>query len=195
MKRLSLRALHSIILILFLSTAAYAQFTKAGGGFVFSPGTRYHDEPSGYMGINLKGIVELNLPFHLSPGFGYIFPHVEKYTIFETTTRRTSNGRFLFDLNGHYVFNVLEQIEFYGLAGLNFSMYRYVRKDKLGDEVIKNSHTNIYPGLNLGAGTYIRVSDQVDLMAEGKIVLARILQFNLSAGVLVNLQWFARHDE
>ncbi len=183
-----------MLLITGMSVPAQAQLTKAGGGLVFSPKTSYQDEPSGTLGLELTSIIELNLPVQLSPGFIYILPRTESFE-FGGIKTKTYNSRFMLDVDAHYVFNALDRFGFYGIGGINLAFYRYTIKEEFVDQVIRSTHSNFYPGLNVGAGTFYRLNDQMDLMAAGKVVLGKALQFQIQAGVLMNLEWFASHDE
>jgi len=101
----------------------------------------------------------------------------------------------MLDLNGHYVFNSLDRIEFYGLAGIDIllSFKRDVSSiTGAPDEVFKEKDNGF--GLNLGAGSYIMLTDQIDLSVEAKYLLSKYSQFMVSAGVLINLQWLSRHE-
>jgi opacity protein-like surface antigen len=103
----------------------------------------------------------------------------------------------MIDLNGHYVFNSLDRFEFYGLAGMNILLAW--KKDKFTvtgsapfEETTKESDTAI--GLNLGAGTYIKMAEQIDLNVEIKYLVSRYNQLMINAGVLINFQWLAKNE-
>jgi hypothetical protein len=145
--------------------------------------------------VNATGIVELNLPFHVSPGLTYVVPNIirEKSPGF---LYKQTNSLYMVDVNAHYVFNSLDRVELYGLGGVNLSIFRYKWKTEIDPDFEESGgHTDLYPGLNLGAGAYMRLNDQFDLFGEGKIVLSKNIQVIATVGVLLNLQWLAQNDE
>jgi opacity protein-like surface antigen len=190
------------ILIIILLTAAslpaaYTQFTKVGAGLNYGTGYHYNNATginaglyrSPFAGIFLKGIYELNLPVHISPSFAYFLPRKNSYrpavaNIPETTRVST----MMFDLNGHYVFNSLDRFEFYALAGLDIT---FAHMKWLVDN---SGYSDNAFGLNLGAGTYIKLTDQFDLACEAKYLLSKYDQFMVNVGVLINIDWLIKHE-
>jgi hypothetical protein len=186
------------LFILLLAIAAYsatsnAQFTKLGGGLNYTTGFYYNNESSGFLadlhkspnfGIFTKGIYEFNLPLHASPSFTFYFP-------------RKNDGEFedarvsamCFDLNAHYVFNSLDRFEFFGLAGLDILLARI----KWIGTTSSDNDTAL--GLNIGAGSYMKMTEQIDLFLEAKYIVSRYDQFVINAGVLLNLQWLAKNEK
>jgi opacity protein-like surface antigen len=191
MKKFSL-----LLLILLLSLpAAKSQFTKAGGGLTFGTGFHFNNETgvladlhrSPFAGIFLTGIYELSLPVHISPSFTYFIPRTNKSGIV-VANEDTRVSAMMVDINGHYVFNSLDRFEFYGLAGLNVT---FTKIKWLGTAT---SGTDNALGLNIGAGTYIKLTEQFDLYAEAKYIVSKYDQFMLNAGVLLNLDWMIKHE-
>jgi opacity protein-like surface antigen len=95
------------------------------------------------------------------------------------------------DINGHYVFNSLDRFEFYGLAGLDILLAWKKAKNPSFTE--KESDNAL--GLNIGAGTYMKISEQLDIYAEVKYLLGKYDQFMLNAGILINLDWLSKHED
>ncbi len=186
------------LLTLFLSASivsiANAQFTKLGGGPGFTTGYYFHQmeydyNKSGHFPISLKGIYEINLPFHISPTLSFFIPHVVK----EMDTKTTVNT-MMFDINGHYVFNSLDQFEFYGLAGLDIMLAWKRQKGQYFDEVMKEKDNAL--GLNIGVGTYMKITEMIDLYAEGKYLFNnKYNQFMLNAGILFNIEWMKKNEK
>jgi len=189
-----------LMFFLFLS-ATDAQFTKLGGGLGFTTGYPFHEvdndyNQSGHFNIFAKGLYEITLPLHIAPSVTYYFPHVWKSgTQFEES--KITVTTLMFDVNGHYVFNSLDRFEFYGLAGLNVLLAW--KKDVLtftgtapSTSTTKESDTAI--GLNVGAGTYIKMAEQIDLNVEIKYLVSRYNQLMINAGVLINFQWLAKNE-
>ena len=184
----------SLLMIYILSTGN-AQFTKIGGGLTYGTGFHFNNETSGFeadlhrspsAGIFLTGIYELNLPIQIAPSFTYLLPRTNKNTQPYGTDTRVS--AMMFDLNGHYVLNSLDRFEFYGLAGLNITFAKLKRLET------STSGTDNALGLNIGAGTYIKVTEQLDLFAEAKYIFSKYDQFMLKAGVLLNIDWKNKNE-
>jgi hypothetical protein len=49
-------------------------------------------------------------------------------------------------------------------------------------------------GLNLGAGTYFKISDKFDIFAEAKYIVSKYSQFMINAGVFINVDWLKKHE-
>jgi hypothetical protein len=100
---------------------------------------------------------------------------------------KTSVSTMMFDLNEHYIFNSLDNLEFYGLGGLNLLFAR-----KKEGQVTPEKDTSI--GFNIGVGTYMKMTEQLDVFVEGKYIISRNDQFMLNIGVLLNLQWLSKNE-
>ena len=182
----------TIVLMISVLPLTRAQFTKVGGGLTYGTGFHFNNEKTGFdadlhkspfVGIFLTGIYKLNLPFQIAPSFTYFLPRTNKVN--ESSTRVSS---MMFDLNGHYVFNSLDRFEFYGLAGLDvtFTKLRWLGTSSSGSDNAL--------GLNLGAGTYMKLTDQMNLFAEGKYIFSKYNQLMLNAGILLNIDWMKKHE-
>jgi opacity protein-like surface antigen len=191
-----------LITLLFCFSVSNAQLTKLGGGLGFTTGYPFHEmdydyNQSGHFNFFAQGIYELTLPIHIAPSVTYFFPHVWKDgTQFDQS--KITVTTLMIDLNGHYVFNSLDRFEFYGLAGLDVLLAW--KKDVFtitgsvpSTQTTKESDNAI--GLNLGAGTYIKMAEQVDLNLEVKYLVSRYHQFMINAGVLINFQWLAQNEK
>jgi hypothetical protein len=97
----------------------------------------------------------------------------------------------MFDINGHYVFNSLDKFEFYGLIGLDVLLAW--KREKYGTEVFPENDNAL--GLNLGVGSYMKITEQFDIYAEVKYILSKYDQFMLNAGVLINIDWLTKHED
>jgi opacity protein-like surface antigen len=95
----------------------------------------------------------------------------------------------MFDLNGHYVFNSLDRFEFYGLAGLNMT---FAKIKWLGTNPSSGSDNAL--GLNVGAGTYMKITEQFDIYGEAKYIFSKYDQFMLNVGLLLNIDWMKKHE-
>lgn len=177
-------------------SVANGQFTKIGGGLTYGSGYHFNNVTTGYeadfhrspfTGIFLTGIYELSLPIHISPSFTYFIPRTNKPPS-GAGGESTRVSAMMFDINGHYVFNSLDRFEFYGLAGLNVI---FTKIKWLG---ITSRNSDNALGLNIGAGTYIKMNEQLDLHVEAKYIVSKYDQFMLNAGVLLNLQWLTKNE-
>ncbi len=187
------RLLLALTIIAISAPAINAQFTKAGGGTGFTSGYYFHEmkydyNKSGHFFASLKGIYEITVPIHISPSITFFVPHI--YKEFES---KYSVYTLMFDINGHYVFNSLDQFEFYGLAGLDVMLAWKRQKYEFDDEPIKESDNAL--GLNLGVGSYIKITEQFDVYVEAKYILSKYGQFMLNAGVLINIDWLKKHED
>ena len=182
----------AIIMALALTAFANGQFTKMGGGPGVTSGYNFHQmeweyNKSSHLLGSLKGIYEISLPFHISPSLSFFVPHVYK----ENDSKYSVNTT-MFDINGHYIFNSLDQFEFYGLAGLDIMLAW--KKEKFNDEVFKEKDNAL--GLNIGLGTYMKITELFDIYAEGKYLFNnKYNQFMLNAGILFNIEWMKKTDK
>jgi opacity protein-like surface antigen len=195
MKKLTLISILAIMSLTFVN----AQFTKIGGGLGYTTGYYFHDmsyeeNKSGHFNFFAKGIYEITLPLHISPSITYYFPHKTVLgDIISSSTYTVST--LVFDINGHYVFNSLDRFEFYGLAGMEILLAwkKDVLTGSASSQTFKESDNAI--GLNLGAGTYMKLTDQLDLSLEAKYVVSKYGQFMISAGVLINIDWLKKNED
>jgi hypothetical protein len=99
----------------------------------------------------------------------------------------------MFDINGHYVFNALDKFEFYGLAGLDI-LLGWKKDVYAGTAPATYKESDNALGLNLGVGSYMKLTDQFDLYLEAKYIVSKYHQFMLNAGVLINIDWLIKHE-
>jgi hypothetical protein len=183
------------IVLLFIITflpQINAQFTKVGGGLALTSGFPFHEQTwdankSGKIGIYFKGIYEISVPLHISPSFTIFYPHITK-----TQMDKTIVSSMMFDINGHYVFNSLDKFEFYGLAGLDILLAK--KKDVYESSGTFKESDNAL-GLNLGVGTYMKITEQMDLSGEIKYIInGKYNQVMVNVGVLLNIDWMKKHE-
>jgi len=196
---------NSILLAILIVTTSVSrgQFTKLGGGLGFTTGYPFQNTSgyynnSGHLYASAKGIVELSLPFHLSPSVTFFFPNVTKISSGTYTI-----STLMLDINGHYVVNSLDRFEFYGLAGFDILFAWGKVKDNVSatvTETFKKQDNAL--GLNIGAGANMKITEQIDLFAEAKYIIygkdklffSNYNQFMVTAGVLINLRWLAKNE-
>jgi opacity protein-like surface antigen len=184
------------IFLIFAFSRVNSQFTKLGGGLAYGSGFHFNNETAGSFadlhrspvaGIFLTGIYEISLPLHIAPSFTYFLPRTNK-TAMPTNAVNTKVSEMMFDINGHYVFNSLDRFEFYGLAGINIT----VAKIKWLNTTSSGSDNTF--GLNLGAGTYVKITEKFDLYGEVKYIVSKYDQFMLNVGALLNIDWMKKHE-
>jgi hypothetical protein len=180
-----------LVLIFTNFAISNAQFTKIGGGLTLSSGFPFHHQvwdanKSGNLALSFKGIYEISVPVHISPSFTIFYPHITKETSMKTTV-----SSIMFDINGHYVFNSLDRFEFYGLAGLDI-LYTNKKEVFEGSSTFKESDNVL--GLNLGVGTYMKITEQLDYYSEAKYIFSTYDQFMLNVGILLNIDWLKKNE-
>ena len=181
------------LLVMSVFGVANGQFTKIGGGLAFSSGFYFHEQTtvdanrSGKIALSLKGIYEISVPLHISPSFTFFYPHITKNQVDKSVV-----SSMMFDINGHYVFNSLDKFEFYGLAGLDILLAK--KKDVYETSGTFKESDNAL-GLNIGVGTYMKITETFDIYGEAKYVFNnKYNQFMLNVGVLLNIDWMKKNE-
>ena len=181
----------TLLLMISVLSMANAQFTKIGGGLALSSGFPFHNMPwdynkSGKIAVSFKGIYEISVPLHISPSLTIFYPH-----IFKDQMSKITVSSMMFDINGHYVFNSLDKFEFYGLAGLDILL---AKKKETYEGSPANTESDNALGLNLGVGTYMKITEQFDIFGEAKYIFSKYDQFMLNGGILLNIDWMKKHE-
>ncbi|MCX6255771.1 MAG: outer membrane beta-barrel protein [Bacteroidia bacterium] len=180
------------LLMISVLSMANAQFKKIGGGPALSSGFPFHQQTgaakrSGIIALSFKGIYEISLPLHISPSFTIFYPHITN-----DLSTKTTVSSMMFDINGHYVFNSPDKFEFYGLAGLDILFAN--KKEKHEDSPSFKESDNAL-GINLGVGTYMKITEQFDIYGEAKYVFNnKYNQFMLNVGILLNIDCKKKHE-
>jgi len=195
------RLLIVIALIALMLSSATAQLTKVGGAVGYNHAYYFNNTSSTDHKLknpvfSFTGIYEINLPFHFSPRINIYFPRIMKGGDASFSWKEITTG-YSIDIDGHYVVNSLDKFEIYGLAGFNFL---YARRKSVTESIdlpepFKEVSTNTALGLNIGAGSYIKVKEQFDLFVELKLILASQVQFVGTAGILLNIDWLKKNEE
>ena len=183
-----------IFVIIMAFPSINAQPEKLGGGVIFSSGYHFHDinsagNQSGNLAISLKHTHKISMPIEFSPTFSFFFPHVYKDLDMKETVMS-----LMFEIDFHYIFNSLDKFEFYGLAGPNLlSAWKTTRYS--GNSTATSRERDRALGLNLGAGSYMKLTNQFDLYFEAKYVISKHGQFMVSTGILLNIDWLKKHED
>jgi hypothetical protein len=190
--RIKIQSMKKFFLISLLISSLFsfsnAQFSRIGGGIALSSGFPFHnmqyeENKSGIIALSFKGIFELKAPLEISPSFTIFYPHITQLLSSKTTVTT-----FMFDINGHYVFSHLEKFEPYGLAGLNMLFAQ--KKESTGLTVFKESDNPI--GINLGIGTYLKLTDKLEFFGEVKYIFSKYDQFMANGGILLEIDWLKK---
>ncbi|HPI68832.1 MAG TPA: outer membrane beta-barrel protein [Bacteroidales bacterium] len=181
-----------LLLIIATTPLMKAQVMKAGGGLAYGSGFYFNnyehsDYRSGHIAAFLTGSYEINDMIHISPSFTVFFPNITK----SGDDYKMVISSAMFDINGHYVFNYYDNYEFYGLAGLNILM-AWEKTKAPGIDVFRENDNAL--GLNIGAGTLMKVTDQFDFFVEAKYIISKYDQFMFNAGVLFNIDWLINNE-
>jgi hypothetical protein len=182
----------TFILLVSVLIMAKGQPEKLGGGLALSStfpfdGLSSTENRSGAIAISLKHIHEISGPLQFSPDFSFFYPHItnDQFT-------KTSVFSMMFDINIHYVFNWLDRFQLYGLAGPDLLVTW--KKKSFEGSATELEKKDIF-GLNLGIGTYVKMSNQFYLYGEAKYVLNKhYSQFMLNTGILLDIDWMKKHE-
>lgn len=153
MKRLVYLTIFILGLTLIYNTDTQAQDFKAGGGLAFGSEVEA-------IGIQATGVYNINEEFNGAADFIIFFP--DNYDWWEL------------NINGHYKFHSQDNVQVYGLAGLNFASWEV----DTGVGSISDSEA----GLNLGGGAEMGL-DFANLYGEIKYILSDADQLVISAGL------------
>ncbi len=149
------------------SFAVSAQQIGLRGGFAYTTEIEK-------LGLNLGGQYSINPEIDLSAGFTFFTG--ESTSIFGTTIK---SNFWMFDIDGHYNFNVENDFTIYPLVGLNFT----TASVKIGDN--RDSTTEL--GLNIGGGAKYALTDALDAFFELKYIIGDFDQGVIGLGVVYKL--------
>jgi len=178
----------------------YGQFNAwAGAGPFYTTGfhflnNRLESYQTTNTGVLFKGIYQIGNSVHVSPSFSWILPNIYKIDVVDGE-EKTSVSALMFDINGHYIFKSSEYFDFYGIAGLDILIARRKYVSTILNAEQKTVVTDNTPGLNLGAGTLIRINGKVNLFAEIKYLLSKYDQLVVNGGFLLNLKFGGRNKK
>jgi Outer membrane protein beta-barrel domain len=181
-----MKKLTFIFLLMFaVLITASGQFYGIGGGITLSSGFQFHDQAmegnkSGTIGVSLKSVYKISDPFQISPSFTFFYPHVTNGSL-----SKQSISSMMFDINGQYILNPSDRIEFYGLAGLDI-LFAANKYSSGGSPSSKETDNAL--GLNFGIGTSLKITEIFDIYGEAKYVFNnKYNQFMINAGILFSI--------
>jgi len=166
-----------MILPMLYSVHSNAQFTFVGvtGDY----GTKIK-EP----GFSAIAFYTVNQQIDITPNFTWYLPHKENISGREKKTTWWSAN-----LCGHY--NILQagMLEGYGLMGLNVSGITKETRETVQGQDFKDKKTYYKPGLNVGIGGNVHLSDFFTPFAEVKVTLTdnEYFQAGFRLGILVRI--------
>jgi opacity protein-like surface antigen len=138
---------HLPVLILFLGFVGTSQ-----AQFRLGPTINFASDNLGF-GLGAKADFYIQENISISPAFTIFFAEGDNVTAI--------------DADAHYYFDVLEDLDFYGLGGLE----------------IASGSGNTDLGLNLGAGLDFNIQDNLDTFAEAKFDIGGLDAFIVTLGV------------
>jgi hypothetical protein len=184
-----------IVMSMLTFAVANGQLTRIGGGMTYGTGFHFNNEQSGeladlnrspFIGIFVTGTYKLNLPVNIAPSFTYFIPRSNEIVQAVGGEATSKVSSMMFDLNGHWIFYSPGSVEFYALGGLDITFAR------LRLSGFSSGENDNAIGLNLGVGTYLKLTEQFGLYAEAKYIVSKYDQVMLNAGVLLNLKLSGR---
>ena len=182
----------AFLLIISALSIVNAQFAKLGGGLSLSSGFQFDGQTatsnkSGVIALSLKHIHEISGPFQFSPSITFFYPHIT-----QNQRTKTTVYSMMFDIDVHYIFNFLDRFEFYGLAGPDLLVAW--KKDVIEGSATYKEKNRVF-GLNLGAGTSVKITKIFYIYGEAKCVFNnKYNQFMLNTGVLIDIDWMKKHE-
>lgn len=165
-----------IVLLMATVSTSYAQSgdIDLGVGLLFGSGVTGIDPVDNDLGIKVDGVYTINEDFRAVAGFGFYFPHEEggfKQTIWEL------------NFNGNYLFTSEDDLNFYGLAGINITGISFDQEQQnFNGMTFGGSSSSTEFGLNVGAGVEYDL-DFAGLFGELKYVLSDADQLAIGAGL------------
>lgn len=156
------------IILAFVIILGISQFAKAqvdlGGGVALW----------GDVGVEVKANFGITEEISISPSVDYFFEDVVGASV-------TS---LIFNVDGHYNFEVGEGFVAYPILGINYWNYSINWDNDLYDDYLGGSSSGGDVGINVGGGATYALSDSMKLYAEVKFLRSAV---GLSAGILFGL--------
>lgn len=153
----------TLVIVLGISQFAKAQ-TDIGGGVALW----------GEVGVEVKANFGITEDISISPYIDYFFLE---------DIPGASISSMMFNVDGHYNFEVGEGFVAYPLLGINYWNYNISFDDSELDDLIGGSSGGDV-GVNIGGGATYAISDSMKLYAEVKFLRSDV---GLSAGILFGL--------
>lgn len=166
-----------IFLIVFImQTRLVAQLTFMGAAANYGTWIK---EP----GVSLYIIYSVNDKINLAPNATYFLPHT-----FDVTDGTHEYTWWNINLDGNYIVLEKSKMQLFGLMGLNFTN-EIKRIDELiaGQQPYKDKITTTKPGLNIGAGSQLHLSNFFNPFAGIKYMLGDKHQFVFTLGIVCRI--------
>ena len=166
----------ALVVLIMISTATRAQFTRIGGGLTFSPGIDNITYKTGNPGFNARGVLDLADRFWAVPSLTFYVPKSR------TTSEGDKQTTWFFAFDGDITFTMATEktLLFYALGGFNITnLYSSFKSDnpELG------SSYEVLPGLNIGTGIEMIVADDINAFTQIKYVIGKYQHLVISIGV------------
>ncbi|HKJ30617.1 MAG TPA: hypothetical protein VKA34_02265 [Balneolales bacterium] len=172
MKRIGLLLIVSVLFILDINNGYGQILNNIQGGAGLFYGTNVNK-----LGVQINGYYTIPSIKKLDVGidFLYFFPQVDRYN-FEGSRYKSSANLNSLNINAHYNLYIYNQIDFFGLAGLNFGFSHAKLESQFG----KLTETRSRAGFNIGGGLKYHL-----LFAEIKYIISDFNEFELGGGVRI----------
>jgi hypothetical protein len=178
-----------IIICLGFTTKIKAQFDFIGGGVVLATGGEY--KLNGYpyynnsLGINVRASYNYNKKLKIVPNLNIYLPKTESFA----NGGSSKTTVIAFNLNGHYIVNhkTRESYRVYLLAGIHVSGWNIkdTRQTSIAPvETLDVNEYKIIPGVNLGGGMQLNISNRLKFFAEIKYVISTSKQLAFNPGLI-----------
>lgn len=159
-----------ILLAIVTFALAFNSFAQISAGGGISYGTEQKT-----IGFNFRGQYNVWENVDIVGGLTFYLPHKEKQTVFFATID-SKTTMWSFDIDGHYNFELMDNLKVYPIAGLNIS--------GVSVEVNGNKVSDTEVGFNIGAGATYEITDKLAGFFEIKYTLGNYDQAVVGIGVL-----------
>jgi hypothetical protein len=166
----------AFVVLIMISTATRAQFTRIGGGLTFSPGVDNITYKTGNPGFNARAVIDLADRFWAVPSLTFYVPKSR------TSSAGDKQTTMFFSFDGDVTFTLATEqtILFYALAGFNITnLYSSFKSE---DPDLGSSY-EVLPGLNIGTGIEMIVADDFNAFTQIKYVVGKYQHLAISIGV------------
>lgn len=169
----------TITLILFISFASFyglkAQDIDLKGGLSFAT------EIDPGLGVQIGAQYQLQEEIDLAAGFTFFLPDKDEFPNGFGGTNEVKTSYWMFDADGHYVFDLDTRINIFPLAGINLTT---ASVDFNGAD---SSNTEL--GLNIGGGAEYEIEDALKAFLEFKYIVSDFDQAVLGLGILYTINY------
>ena len=173
--------LMSISLIVIFYNTASAQLS-IGGGIKLDV-----NEGQDFFGVNLRGYYNLTENIRFAPNFNLNLPAKDSYTIF-STEYEDKLSIFTFNLDGHYILNLEDQIfSLYGIGGIGYHAASIKRTRIEGNETTSSKISDSDFSFALGSGVEVPLMENINFFFEIKKLVGDYDPWNAATGIMISI--------